>query len=306
MQTRQRRDGFSLVELLVVIGIIGILIALLLPAVQAAREAGRRSACTHALKQLGLAVHGRHDVARRIPRARFHNDAASHSWFVHVLPYLEQEPLFRLFSASMAGVSKRDGINALNSTAFQATGAMQTVVPTMLCPSSGRTTRFTTVATVAAGLFCGDYAANYGTKWWPEPGGSGSSTSDGPFPLLLYVVNQFRGLQFRDITDGLGKTLFIGEKHVPADGFGVERHDNSIYVTNSTGLHASIRGAGPSGLALGPDDTSASFTDFGSYHPGVVQFVFGDGRVEALSTSIAGSVLEALSTRNGGETTPAY
>jgi prepilin-type N-terminal cleavage/methylation domain-containing protein len=300
--SRARRTGFTLVELLVVIAIIGVLIGLLLPAVQAARESARRSACNNNLKQIGLAIHNRHEIRKKIPRARSGNNLRAHSWFVHLLPYVEQTSVFTLFTTPMSGVPTQDGVNDPSNASFRATGAPQTVIPGMLCASSGRTTKFTTVTSVAAGLFCGDYAANYGTRTWTV---NGIGTSDGPFPLMTYTDN-FRGLQFKDIVDGLSKTLFIGEKHIPVEQFGTDPYDNTIYTPISTGLSSSCRAADSTGLALGPDDTVADSTNFGSYHPGVVQFVFGDGRVEAISTSIAGSVLVRLSTRGGGETIPAY
>jgi type II secretory pathway pseudopilin PulG len=291
-----------LVELLVVIAIIGVLVGLLLPAVQAAREAGRRTACTNNLKQLGLAIHSRHEIKKKIPRARSGNNLRAHSWFVHLLPYVEQTSVFTLFTTPMTGVPTYDGVNDPSNASFRATGAPQTVIPTMLCASSARTTKFTTVTTVAAGLFCGDYACNYGTRTWTV---NGIGTSDGPFPLMTYTDN-FRGLQFKEISDGLSKTLFVGEKHLPMDRFGTDSYDNTIYTTISTALSSSCRAADSTGFALGPDDTTADSTNFGSYHPGVVQFVFGDGGVEAISTGIAGSVLVKLSTRAGGESIPAY
>ncbi len=88
-------SGFTLVELLVVIAIIGILVALLLPAVQAAREAGRRTQCTNNLKQMGLALHNHHDSLRRFPPGGDRSPVGGYgpSWMVHILPYIEQNSL---------------------------------------------------------------------------------------------------------------------------------------------------------------------------------------------------------------------
>src|SRR5262245_48508356 len=96
----KRNAGFTLVELLVVIAITGILIALLLPAIQAAREAGRRTGCLNNLKQIGLALTTYHDVNDVLPPAVTDDWGGStqlHSWAVLILPYIEEQPLFELY-----------------------------------------------------------------------------------------------------------------------------------------------------------------------------------------------------------------
>src|SRR5213595_1025276 len=85
------RYGFTLVELLVVIAIIGVLVSLLLPAVQAAREAARRSQCQNHLKQVGLGVHGFEDIYKSLPHSRYDD---RYTWAVEILPFLEQKALF--------------------------------------------------------------------------------------------------------------------------------------------------------------------------------------------------------------------
>src|SRR5512138_2950661 len=104
-----RRRGFTLVELLVVIAIIGVLVALLLPAVQAARESARRSQCANNLKQIGLGVHNYADTHRTMPAGNIHSVFGS--WLVWLLPYVEQQSLFQMYS--------NDGMNGYPDTGIR-------------------------------------------------------------------------------------------------------------------------------------------------------------------------------------------
>lgn len=150
MAGSRRRLGFTLVELLVVIAIIGVLVALLLPAVQAAREAARRSSCSNNLKQLAIGCHNYHDVILKFPLNYAITPGNNHwpdppdalhrstSWMVQVLPFIEQKPLYDMFDFNFdVRLDPRNGptVNAPNnpSNAF----AARTVVKTYLCPSDG-------------------------------------------------------------------------------------------------------------------------------------------------------------------------
>lgn len=138
-RTRTTPTGFTLVELLVVIAIIGILVALLLPAIQAAREAARRSQCQNNLKQLALACQMAHDTQKVFPQGAFNEQGAM--WSLHIMPYIEQDNAKKVMSNGVGGnnwgypgpYSEAD----LEPDAFRNTLAMETFIPTFQCPSAG-------------------------------------------------------------------------------------------------------------------------------------------------------------------------
>ncbi|MFM1903245.1 MAG: hypothetical protein RLZZ440_1145, partial [Planctomycetota bacterium] len=290
-----------------VIAIIATLIGLLLPAVQSARESARRTSCGNNLRQVGLGLQGHLDAKKRFPRARSGNNQRSHTWVVHILPFIEQGTVYDLFTMDIPGATqKEDGVNYLDHIRFKQTGAAQTIISTMFCPSAPRDTKVATTGPLT-GYMCSDYAANYGPGWFSDPEIKNNSNSYGPFPLRMWKLSgvpDFRGLSLKQISDGLTKTLFVGEKWAPAGQYG-KGSDDTTYTPRSPCHECANRQAGPEGLAAEPD-TYGRYLTFGSHHQNVVPFVFGDGRVEFLSTELAGSVLVLLADRRDGETIPSY
>ena len=202
------RHGFTLVELLVVIAIIGILVALLLPAIQAAREAARRTQCVNNLKQIGLAIHMHHDNKRVFPTGRDRVDSYGVSWAYYVLPYMEENAVYDAF---VKGSRVDDPTNS---------SAMRVPISVYACPSrrsaaADRDFDNDGMAPVvkAAGTL-GDYAANAGDE--PDEG-----TEDNDF--IAGVIDKtkagpiFSGSRIseRHVTDGLSMTLAVGERHIP-------------------------------------------------------------------------------------------
>jgi prepilin-type N-terminal cleavage/methylation domain-containing protein/prepilin-type processing-associated H-X9-DG protein len=295
--------GFTLVEVLVVIAIIGILVALLLPAIQAAREAARRTQCENNLRQIGDAIQMHHDTRKQFPTGRNRFDQYAVSWAFFLLPYMEETALYNDYD-SKARVD--DEANA---------ATMRTPIETYACPSRRQAAadrnfdnneappKVLHAATLV------DYSANAGLKLMTGMVGSDDSaavfggydrTEAGPI---------FSGsrISARQVEDGLSNTLAVGERHLPPvpPGTSPEMEDHAIGDTAAIPgdtPHTTFRATGD-GLATGPDDTSHE--KFGSAHTGgLVQFVFLDGHVRGLRPDIALAVLKALSTIGGGEVIP--
>ena len=285
-----RPPAFTLVELLVVIAIIATLIGLLLPAVQSAREAARRSACSNNLRQVGTAI-ANHEGARKIfPTGRTVRDPFGYSWSFRLLPYMEGGTIFDSY---VSDVPVWDDKNA---------AAMRTPVATYYCPSRrapaadrnfDNNDQEPLVFGKAAG---GDYAANAGTyfNYAPE-GGRSDPKQAGP----IHTYSRIRPAQ---VSDGLSKTFAVGERHIPAPDSSwpatmvhTIQGDTAFFAadTPATQFRDSYRG-----LASARDDRNTR--KFGGEHPGLVNFVFLDGHVQGIETETDLNVLRWYSVIGDG------
>jgi prepilin-type processing-associated H-X9-DG protein len=191
-------------------------------------------------------------------------------------------------------------VNNINRTQFQATGALSVPVPAFLCPTRRKTPAISANGGSANGNVQGilsDYAVCYGTT-------TNSAANDGPF-WLNFAEKPGVGMRINEILDGTSNTFLMGEKHVtPAT---LLNHEQGIFDSNDYCVYAS-RNAFSVGRIGGPNTpmalrpTDAYTNQFGSWHSGTVNFVFVDGNVRAIRTSITGTLLGRLTARqDGGE-----
>jgi prepilin-type N-terminal cleavage/methylation domain-containing protein/prepilin-type processing-associated H-X9-DG protein len=214
--------GFTLIELLVVIAIIAILIALLLPAVQAAREAARRAQCVNNLKQLGLALHGYHDVHTVVPWGSGPWGWSDFSAHVMLLPYMEQTSLYNAINFNDGDDSDQNGVNAAQPDALFNFTTQVVQVATFLCPSDPN--RLTYSSSRAGKPFAvNNYAGNSGSspysfwsitqfdgvfKWVGGTIQSNGTTRSG----TPFGQGRASAISFAAVTDGLSNTAAFSEK----------------------------------------------------------------------------------------------
>ncbi len=273
-----------------VITIIGVLIALLLPAVQAAREAARRMSCSNNLKQIGLALHNYHDLSRCLPAGwRGYNAAGGPNpigepgwgWAAAALPFLEQ-----------VGASEQI---RFDRPLTAAENAAIRVLPLAVfrCPSDNGDKTFTWTAdegpaapvTLATSNYIGSFGDENVHKCHHVADG-GQCVSDGAF-----FHNS--ALRFADFRDGLSQTFLAGER--------------TTDLGYSTWVGAPAGDACAPGLVVGtagypPNSAEDDAHNFSSNHPAGTHFLLGDGSVHLISEQIQESIYHALSTRDGGET----
>ena len=295
--------GFTLVELLVVIAIIGILIALLLPAVQAAREAARRSQCLNNLKQIGLALHNYHDAHKAFPYGGdVDTPGASQrpGFYVDLMPYFEEAAVADQLDLS-------EGINSNTNQAVLRSLALDVLV----CPSAEPTTdRYTTDASYVA--------TNY-----VAVGGAGRSGNQDPRGSLAgcawYGTDGFmvpeKTHAFKKITDGTSQTFAFGERiyEIRAWVKGTQGPSGGGSAGCLANIKSLVYGITNDHTTLGyyandPERPSGdnrlipfNHLPFGSNHPAGAHFLYVDGHVDFVTDDTPPVILRNLATIDGGE-----
>jgi prepilin-type N-terminal cleavage/methylation domain-containing protein len=312
MSVRYRYRGFTLIELLVVIAIIGVLVGLLLPAVQQAREAARRMTCVNNLKQTGLAMHGYYDSNRQLPSGYISPGTSAadpsasetvkgYAWGFVLLPYMEQSSLFDSIDQTGEAVGTSNEAKAAEANL----GGYR-------CP--------TDTAPVSFSVNNGSGTVDLPTSNYVAVLGWNNVTTEAGQGNGVFFRNS--DIQFRDIRDGLSTTICVGERKHIHDFF-----DQGPYAANST-WYAAVPGVlrdagmtmmpmmkeGPGSLVLGhvgqsgmmsgktPNHTN-HIVHFSSSHFGGVAFLLCDGSTHIIRDNIDYQLFKAIGTRAGGEVT---
>jgi prepilin-type N-terminal cleavage/methylation domain-containing protein/prepilin-type processing-associated H-X9-DG protein len=299
--SRRLYHGFTLVELLVVIAIIGVLVALLLPAVQAAREAARRMSCSSNLRQLGLAMHSYHDIHKTLPYTTAawgpsgivnSIDNRGWSWNSFILPYIEQQ-------ATYNQIDFNDFV-PVNSNR----NVLKNLIPVGTCPSDGKIKRVRPYGMSGQPLFVEAVASSsYVTSGGPfntgDPGPRGQPNSvftDAARGMFYYEAVTVR---FPQVTDGLSNTIMLGEitfrdANTPQQA-GSGRDWNGIWygswfaantLPNGSNILSFQRTAERAMNVPRNAGDQPQRQGFHSLHPGGSQFVFGDGSVRFITENI--------------------
>jgi prepilin-type N-terminal cleavage/methylation domain-containing protein len=336
--SKSRFRGFTLIELLVVIAIIGVLVALLLPAVQQAREAARRAQCKNNLKQLGLALHNYHDTANTLPPGWISGNAgvtatgcSGWGWGTMILPNLDQGPLYQTLSGS---TGQNLTTTAVGFNAFLPTLVMPNVLSTPLsvfkCPSDSGTSAITISSSspLGNGYTIGSTPAAVTTIFGRSnyAGVMGARLMTGTPPTIPTTTNGFANgafaqnskMNFRSFIDGLSNSFLIGERRTPAKvsafyvggdaiwagvGDEVSFEGIALHVGDcSFGNGLNFKSATPPTLT-----TSIPYSGFSSTHPGGGHFLLGDGSVRFVNENISqgpmntvGSTYQNLATISDG------
>jgi prepilin-type N-terminal cleavage/methylation domain-containing protein/prepilin-type processing-associated H-X9-DG protein len=272
-----KRSGFTLVELLVVIAIIGVLVALLLPAVQAAREAARRVSCVNNLTQLILAVQNYDATYRAYPTGTANPtgpiaDAAvgqHHNWIIHILPYLEEQNTYNHVDLNVSVYDEKHA-------------AVRNVrIESLHCPSQPDHSNDVIISSYAGlhhDLDAPIDADNHG----------------------IFFLNS--AVHYEDIQDGAAHTIFLGEKEWDSQqDLGWMSGTHSTLRNTGRPINASKTRVGLTAATAPASPPGAIATGFSSVHPGGANFAFGDGHVSFLSETTASDVYQQLGHRADGK-----
>lgn len=284
-----RRKAFTLIELLTVIAIISILVAILLPAVQAARESARSIQCAYKMKQIALAAHMHLDLAGSLPMATSNKNANRfQGWYAKLFPFLEMNTLSSEIDSAVRQTSDLFDINVHTHFGTQ--------VPSLVCPSD---------PSAAQPQVSLRYRVSVGLTSYQGCSGIRSSLREG---VLFYGSS----VRFKEITDGLSHTILFGERPTyqsfdlgwwyAGTGIGDGTLEHSLGVDDLVQTHSgTVCDRRFAGFQKGSGFEECDLIHFWSNHSGGAWFAYVDGSVRFHPYSIDRQILNATSTRAGGE-----
>src|SRR5262245_16101846 len=312
--TSTKQHGFTLVELLVVIAIIGVLVSLLLPAVQMAREASRRASCLNNLKQIGTAIHQYHDIHQSFPPGSINTGPCCStenmtSWTISILPFLDQKNLYARYD--------QRATNESPNNAF----VRQQFVPVYSCPSDVNRNVLERPESGPAR----DLDLKYMPGSYRGVGGRGDAQKAGWWdnnPQYLLLPRQWRGVfhvidvienkmqtePFGSISDGTSNTLMVGEYCTKTKltrrtfwAYSYGSYNRSDAVPQSRTLVSNWDKCSAMG---GPGDFNVCNRAWGSFHAGAVNFLLCDGSTHSIAQTIDTKIFVEAATIAGREHAP--
>ena len=312
------KRGFTLIELLIVIAIIGILIALMLPAVQSVREAARRTQCANNLRQIGLAVHAYAEARGHLPPGSVHKAPVASTetnhfinWAIAILPHLEQQALFDNYD------------NSLHNAHPDNYDVLSTHLAVMTCPTDFHAghlivpTQYNNYTVNPGPVATGSYKGVCGKRWgatngyfdYPNFAGNNSRTPDRRGPLYMTGIGKYGPAEWAHIRGGAANTLLVGEEQTVGSAnynatgmaFWASTHSFHNLATPQKESYTRIADYDRC-MAINGNKHWQCDRAFGSLHLGnIMQFVYCDGSVRALSRDIDGDLYEAMATIAGSE-----
>ena len=313
------RRAFTLVELLVVIAIIGVLVALLLPAVQAAREAARRSQCMNNLRQIGIACHNVHDATNYFPsghRCTYNSSANTQAyfsnWAIIILPYIEQKNLFERYDDTVPNIHANNKF-VRESYVASYTCPAEDMPKKLIIPETGANTGSNNGVQYMISTYKGmsGYSADNNNTWAGFPSEVNTNLAAAPGSRGILHTDWAGGPtpeRIANIQDGTSNTLMVGERSTKthktratfwADSFNL--YDLSAAETVSATLLADYDLC----KARVSNENQCKY-GWGSFHPTSINFVYGDGSVRQIRLTIDMKVFTYLATIGNGETIPSY